>query len=270
MMKGSRVSGFALSRVTLLFTVLMLSACVTVVETPFNKKASEDKAVENYTQLGLGYLQQGRTDLSRQRLRKALSIKEDYAPAHDAMGLLWQTEGELDLAEEAFEKAISLDEDYSLAKHHLGRLYSQLKRYDDAEDYLQEAASNRFYDNRAAAYNDLALNHYRAGKADQAVADYREALRIAPYNVDALVNISTLLFEAQNYGESQKFFNRFDRLVKRQQTRHSAHSLWLGIKLATIALDTKRTIELATELKQNFPDSNEYNQYQQSLADASR
>ena len=264
MMKGSRV----ILRALLAMLVLSLAACVTVVESPFNKKASPEKAVDNYTQLGLGYMQKGRNDLARQRLRKALSINEDYAPANDAMGLLWQSEGELDLAEESFLKAISLDGDFSLAKHHVGRLYSQLKRYDEAEEYLSVAAQDRYYDNRASAYNDLALSYFRAGQSEKAIATYREALRISPYNVDSLVNISTLLFEAQDYSESGKYFDRFDRVVKRGQAGYSAHSLWLGIKLATIGQNTKRTIELATQLKQLYPESQEYKEYQQSLKDA--
>ena len=91
-------------------------------------------------------------------------------------------------------------------------------------------------------------------------------MRLAPYNVDALVNVSTLLFEAQNYEESLKYFDRFDRLVQRNQTRHTAHSLWLGIKLVTIQQNTARAIEFATELKQNFTNSTEYRLYQESLA----
>lgn len=256
------------SKALLLFMVMSLSACVTIVEGPFNKKASPQKAVENYTQLGLGYLQQGRTDWARQRLNRALQINEDDAPANDAMGLVWQAEGELDLAEESFKKALSSDSDFTLARHHLGRLYAQMKRYRPARNYLEEAVEDRYYDNRAAAYNDLALNEYRSGDTPAAMAGYRQALRLMPYNVDALVNLSTLLFEQQNYSESRKYFDRFDRLVEREQTRHTAHSLWLGIKLANLKPDTQRAIKFAKALKQNFSESEEYRLYRESLSDA--
>lgn len=260
------ITGF---RTPLLLVVLLmtlsLSACVTVVKGPFAEKASPQKAVENYTQLGLGYLKQGRPDWARQRLNHALDINEDYAPANDAMGLVWQAEGELDLAEEYFKKALSADDEFTLARHHLGRLYSQQGKYDDARDDLQEAAGNRYYDNRVAAYNNLGLNAYRSGDVPSAIDSYRQALRIMPYNVDALVNISTLLFESQDYDNSLKYFDRFDRLVKREQTRHTAHSLWLGIKLANVKLNTPKAIKLAKLLKQNFPDSTEYREYRESL-----
>ncbi|GGY44957.1 type IV pilus biogenesis/stability protein PilW [Bacterioplanes sanyensis] len=252
----------------LVLVAALSSGCVTVTESRFSAKASPKKAVENYTQLGLGYLQKGRPDWARQRLSKALEIDADYAPANDAMGLVWQAEGEEDLAEEYFRKALSFDGDYTQARHNLGRLYSRQGKHDEAEQYLQQAAGDRYYENRVSALNDLALNTYRQDERDQAIEVYMRALRIAPYNVDALVNASTLLFEAQRYEESQRYFDRFDRLVERDQTEHTAHSLWLGVKLTTIARQTQRAIQLATQLKQNFPQSDEYQMYQDSLKGA--
>jgi len=245
--------------------VLSLQACVTVEESRFSKKASPEKAVENYTQLGLGYLQKGRPDWARDRLQRALEIDPNDPQANDAMGLVWQTEGELDLAEDSFKKALREDPKFTLARHHLGRLYARMKRYKEARDLLSEVANDRYYNNRVGAYNDMALNFFRMGNSQGAIEAYTQSLRLAPYNVDALVNISTLLFEAQRYDESLKYFDRFDRLVERDQTEHTAHSLWLGIKLLTIHQQTSRGVALAAQLKQRFPDSEEYRMYQESL-----
>ena len=56
--------------------------------------------------MGLGYLNKGRPDWARDRLKKALDINPNDPEANDAMGLVWQAEGELDLSEEFFKKAI--------------------------------------------------------------------------------------------------------------------------------------------------------------------
>ena len=250
---------------TAITLVIGLQACVTVEESRFSKKASPEKAVDNYTQLGLGYLQKGRPDWARDRLQRALEINPDDPQANDAMGLVWQTEGELDLAEESFKKALREDPDFTLARHHLGRLYARMKRHKEARDLLSEVANDRYYNNRVGAYNDMALNFYRMENSQGAIEAYSPSLRLAPYNVDALVNISTLLFEAQRYDESLKYFDRFDRLVERDQTEHTAHSLWLGIKLLTIHQQTSRGVALAAQLKQRFPQSEEYRMYQESL-----
>ncbi|MDF1764637.1 MAG: tetratricopeptide repeat protein [Oleibacter sp.] len=249
-----------------MIAVVFLNACVTTTDSRLSKKASPEKAVENYTQLGLGYLQRGRPDWARERLHKALEIDPDDPAANDAMGLVWQTEGELDLAEEFFKKALKEKSDFVTARHHLGRLYMQTGRFKEAVQPLETAANDRYFNNRVEAYSDLALNYYRMDMPEQAITAYLQALRLAPYNVDALVNASTLLFEKQNYDESLKYFDRFDRLVQREQTLHTAHSLWLGIRLTTIKLDTARSIQFASELKRRFSNSNEYRMYQESLS----
>lgn len=247
---------------------LLLSACVTTTESRLTRKASPEKAVDNYTQLGLGYLQKGRPDLARERLQKALAINDKDAAANDAMGLLWQAEGEFDLAEEHFRRALKTDSKFTRARHNLGRLHLQMKEFSKAESDLKKASGDRYYDNRVGAYNDLALTYYRQGKVEEAIDAYNQSLRVAPYNAEALVNISTLLFEAQRYEESLRYFDRFDRLVQREQTLHTAHSLWLGIKLVNIQMNTQRAIAFATELKRNFPQSVEYRLYRESLSGA--
>jgi len=257
-----------ISSVVILMASVALASCVTVTESRLTKNKSPEKAVENYTKLGFGYLQ-AHPDRARKRFQKALSIDEDYAPANDGMGLLWQKESEFDLAEEFFKKAIREDSSYLLARHHLGRLYTQLKRYDDAEDELRRVAEDPYYDNRAAASNDLAMNYYLQGKTDESIQTYGETLRINPYNADALVNVSTLLFEAQRFDESQKYYDRLLRMVGRnKQTQQTAHSLWLGIKLANIHDQPQRAAQLASELKRDFPHSNEFRQYRESLSGA--
>lgn len=245
---------------------LLLASCVTVTESRLLSKKSPEKAVENYTQLGLGYLQNGHPDRARNRLLKALAIDENYAPANDAMGLLWQSEGEFDLAEEFFKKALKNDRKFTQAHHHLGRLYLQLKDYSKAHKSLKVATDDRYYDSRPEAYNDVALAYYREDNSAQAIESYTQTLRIAPYNVEALVNISTLLFEAEDYSNSLKYYDRLDRLAKENKVAHTAHSLWLGVKLATIQQNTGRAIALASDLKRLFPESEEYKLYKESLS----
>ncbi|MDO6805711.1 tetratricopeptide repeat protein, partial [Wenyingzhuangia sp. 1_MG-2023] len=98
---------------------------------------------------------------------------------------------EYDLAEDFMRKAIANDSSYTAAKHHLGRLYIQMKEYDKAKKWLETAAGDRYYDSRASAYNDLALNYYRQNQPANAIDSDMEAVRVAPYSVDALVNVST-------------------------------------------------------------------------------
>lgn len=253
-------------KITLLvFLACMSVACVTTTKGGFSEKASPDKAAENFTKLGLAYLQQGNVNRARDRLRKALEIRPKYAPAHDAMGLLWQREGEIDYSKESFLKAIEYDPKFNLARHHLGLLMLQKREYKRADEQFLKVSEDRFYENRPQIFKDLAASAYQQKKPQKAVGYYRTALRIVPYDATALVNISTLLFQLQQYKESDKYFQRLEKMVKDKTTKHTAHSLWLGIRLSVLLKKPRTARALAAALKKNFPKSKEFKAYKRSL-----
>lgn len=249
----------------IIFLACVSVACVTTTKGGFSEKASPEKAAENFTKLGLAYLQQGNVNRARDRLRKALNIRPKYAQAHDAMGLLWQREGELDYSEESFLKAIKYDPKFNLARHHLGLLMMQKKEYKRADQLFLQVSQDRFYENRPQIFKDLAISAYEQKKLKKSVGYYRTALRLVPYDATALVNISTLLFELKSYKEANKYFKRLQRMVKDKATKHTAHSLWLGIRLSILLNEPRTTRSLALKLEKSFPKSKEFKAYKGSL-----
>ena len=251
--------------IVLTLSAAVLSACVTTTESSLTRKKSPEKAVENYTKLGLGYLQKERFDVAKQRLDRALEIDPDSAQANDAMGIYYLTQGEVELAEEYYQKAIDSDSDYLEARHHYAQLLMQQKRYDDACDELEDVVEDVDYQQRGRALQDLGKCYYSKGENDKAIAIYKKALRGRNFNASVLLNLSTVLFEQKSYKESWNYFLRLDDLVERKQTQHTAYSLWLGIKLANIQGDAKRSGRYARELTQKHKDSVEYQLYKKSF-----
>lgn len=250
--------------VALLCSSLLLSACVTTVESRLTRKADPQKAVDNYTQLGLGYIQQGRYDRARARLNRALEIDADYAPANNAMALLLQSEREPELAEEYFLKSIDLDSGFSQGQYHYGMFLMREERYEKACLHLNNAAQDVEYQQRGKAYQQLGLCYYRDGKIDLAISTYERMLKVQRFNAPVLVNLSTLLYEKGRYDDAQQYYNRFTRLVERKKSQHSANSLWLGVRLARVNQNKAQEKKLAEELKAKFSDSEEYKRYKAS------
>lgn len=255
----------SLQLVIVLCASLIASACVTTVESRLTRKADPAKAVDNYTQLGLGYIGQGRYDTARQRLNRALEIDADYAPANNAMALLLQSEHEPEAAEEYFQKSLDLDSDFSQGQYNYGMFLMQQQRYDEACQHLNNAAKDVEYPQRGKASQDLGLCYYRNDQIELAIATYERALNGQRFNSPVLVNLSTLLFEAGRYQEAAAYFDRFLRMVARKQTQHSANSLWLGIKIARQLGRKQQLIIHAKQLTQEFSQSEEYKLYKASL-----
>lgn len=254
----------SLQLVVLLCGSLLLSACVTTVESRLTRKADPEKAVDNYTQLGLGYIQQGRYDRARVRLNRALEIDPDYAPANNAMALLLQSEREPELAEEYFLKSIDLDSSFSQGQYNYGMFLMRDERYEKACQHLKNAAQDVEYQQRGKAFQELGLCYYRDGKVELAISTYERMLKVQRFNAPVLVNLSTLLYEKGRYDDAQQYYNRFTRLVDRQKSQHSANSLWLGIRLARVINNRADEQKLAEELRNKFPDSEEYKRYKSS------
>ena len=255
----------SLQLVILLCGSLLLSACVTTIESRLTRKADPEKAVENYTQLGLGYIQQGRFDRARARINRALEIDSEYAPANNAMALLLQSEREPELAEEYFLKSIDLDDEFSQGQYNYGMFLMQQNRFDEACQHLKNAADDVQYQQRGKASQNLGLCYYRNGQVDLAITTYERMLKVQRFNAPVLVNLSTLLFEKGRYEEAQQYYNRFTRIVAREQSQQSANSLWLGIRLARVRNNEKAVKKLANQLKANFPLSAEFQLYSETL-----
>ncbi len=252
-------------RFLLIFVLLnTVTACVTTTIGGFSDKASPEKAAENYTKLGLAYLRQGSTQRAREKLKKALDIRPEYAPAHDAMGLLWQSVGELEYAQESFLSAIKYDSKLNEARHHFAILLMQEKQYAKADKQLLLISEDRFYTNRPQVFKDLAISAYQQQENQKAVMYYRRALRLTLYDATVLVNLATLLFEMEDYTEANKYFLRLDKMVASGASKHTAHSLWLGVRLANALKQPSIEIERGRELEMKFPASPEYAQYKKS------
>ena len=244
---------------------LFLSACVTTSDSRLTRKADPVKAVDNYTQLGLGYIQQGKYDIARARLNRALEINSDYAPANNAMALLLQSEQEPEAAEEYFLKSIGLDDEFSQGQYNYGMFLMQNQRYDEACQFLDNAARDVEYTQRGKASQNLGLCYYRQGEIELAISTYERTLKSQRFNAPILVNLSTLLFEVDRFEESDSYYVRFLRMVERDQSKHSSNSLWLGIKLAQHFEESDKIKNLAAELKRDFPKSKEYQLYKASI-----
>jgi len=255
----------SLQLVILLCGSLFLSACVTTIESRLTRKADPVKAVDNYTQLGLGYIGQGRFDRARARLNRALEIDPDYAPANNAMALLLQSEREPELAEKYFLKSIDLDDEFSQGQYNYGMFLMQHKRYSEACQYLKNAARDVEYQQRGKASQNLGLCYYRDGKVDLAISTYERMLKGNRFNSPVLVNLATLLLEARRYDEAQHYYDRFTQIVERKQNQQSANSLWLGIKLGRINQNANAVKELSAQLKNDFSQSAEYELYRKTL-----
>lgn len=246
-----------LGLVSIFLSVFLLSSCVSNIDTGA-PKVDKQKALEAHVKLGMNYLQKGDRDRAQRSFAKAQELDSRSAEAMQGVALVHQINGELELAEEKFKKALKLRADFSMASIELSyaRFLYAAERYDEAIGFLEAASSDINYPSRVNALYLLGLCSLQLGDRVRAIGSFEHALNINPRYAPAAIELAELYFEDRVYPDAKKYLDIFGA-----NSRQSARSLWLGIRLERIFGNKDKEASYALALKNLHPYSKEYLEY---------
>jgi type IV pilus assembly protein PilF len=207
---------------------------------------------EVQTKLGIGYLREGKLDLAYNRLSKAIEADPDYSTAHNAMGTLQERLGDLARAEEQFQTAVRLNPSDSSAQSNYGSLLCRTGRYEEGEQRFLQALKNSLYERPEVAYANAGLCMMAAGNPEKAETYFRAALQRNPRMAAALEAMAQISFETQRYLPARAYLQRFGEV-----SEFGPAQLWLGVRIERELGDKAAANRYARKLRENFPDSNE-------------
>nr|WP_323053024.1 type IV pilus biogenesis/stability protein PilW [Marinobacter sp. NP-4(2019)] len=247
---------------TVVLVMFLVSGCVTVSDSRFSREEDRDKAVHNYVQLATAYIGQGNLERARKHLDRALELSPDNAGALSAMALLQNSDGESKLAEESFRKALSSDQDYTRGRVYYGAFLYGERRFGEARDQFLAASKDTKYEDRASVFFNLGMSEERLDNNDAAVAAYRRSVELSRGDAKSLLALSRTLVKEGDYSVASRYYDRLIRLMQQNpRYRHSPESLLTGIRIARYFDERDRESSLALQLRNNFPESVEYQQY---------
>lgn len=265
-MKG-RAQSSPLFTAAWLLLGLVLSGCVTTTDSRFSREADRDKAVSNYVQLATAYIGQGNLDRARHHLDRALEISPDSSEAHAAMGLIHSADGEPELAERSFKRAISKDGGYSRARVYYGAYLYSHSRFSEARDQFSVASRDTGYRERGAVFYNLGMTEERLGNREEAEAAYRRAVELTRGEARTLLSLSRVLVEMEDYSAASRYYSRLQAMIQRDtRLTHSPESLYTGVRIARHFGDRNQEVSLALLLRNEYPNSAEYQQYKVLIA----
>lgn len=247
----------------LLVSLLAITGCTT--NATRDEIASPEAALDAYTRLGLQYLQAGDTVSAKNSLQRALTIDSSYAPAFNGLALVFQTESEPELAEEYFRKAISAEPQAAIYHNNFGAFLFAQQRYPEACTEIARATEDPFYNKRAQAFENLGRCYRLIDRNDAAEHAFARSLKLNPRRVQALVELSELLYLKGDLRGASTWYEQFSSLVEAKRTSHYPKSLWLGIRLARETGNAGKAAAYALILKNLYPQSPEYRSYKESI-----
>ena len=210
------------------------------------------RLAELYTQLGIGYLREGKYDIASRRLNRALELEPKYAAAHHAMALLQEQLKQTKESELHYRRAIELDPADSEALNNYGRFLCTQGRLDEAEARFLTAVDNPLYETPQAAFSNAGVCLYQAGNLDRAETYLRQALQADPKLPTALLTMAELSLAKERHLPARAYLQRYLEVAP-----HSPRSLWLGIQVERELGDRNTVSSYALLLKAKYPDAQE-------------
>lgn len=254
--KGTLAGLRPMTRHPLLVSLAAVVALAGCVSSPYqDPEAQAARLALINLQLGVGYMQEGKTQLALEKLRKAVKVDPNSADAHLALALLYDRMGEDDAADLHFRDAMRLAPENASIQTNYGNFLCRLNRTAEAEQQFRQAAENRSYESPELAYFNAGLCMIRQGAPDRAEDYLRQALAASPQFPPALFSLADL---NQSQGRSQQaraFLQRYH-----DTSPPSAQSLALGVRIERSLGDAKAAATYSELLRTRFPDSPEARQ----------
>ena len=154
----------------------------------------DPKHAEAYNGLGYLYLHKGKPLRAEENFKKAISKNRRYPEAWINLGVVYYQKEEYAKAIKKFEKAISYAPGSSEAFRLLGCAYYKEGELEKAEEALK---TSLMYTKSADAHNSLGVVYMEKGLYEDAVLEFKKALRITPSHTNALQNLSAAMMRAQ-------------------------------------------------------------------------
>ena len=232
--------------------LVLLSGCATEPQRQNEKVTDPKKVAELNTQLAVAYLRDGDNELALKKLNRAIGADPNYAPAYSTLGLLYNRIGEFDSADKNFRKALRIAPDNSSILNNYGQVLCQNGMHAKGQEMFLHANENPLYRTPEIALNNAGTCAVDAGDLSAAETYFREALQINPRLAPTLLQMASLSYDLQRWLPARAYLQRYLEVG-----RHTARSLWLGIRIERELGDKDALASYELQLRNNFPDSKE-------------
>lgn len=160
----------------------------------------------------------GRLERAITRYRRALSLRPDYADAHNNLGVAYAAQGRTLDAMFHYQRALVLNPNHRNAHNNLGTALVSLGRHAEAVPHYEQAID--LSPASPDAHYNLGIALAGAGRIDEAILRYRKAIFLKRDYAEAHNNLGNLL---SSQGRTEAAVGHYERALACDP--HHAHSL---------------------------------------------
>jgi len=229
---------------------IFLSAC-TYSGSDMDSEQSA-RAADINARLGVGYLRQGKYDIAKEKLEKALSQDPNNADIYHYLAELYRRVDEPELAEGYYQRALDYNENDSALMNNYSVFLCGQKKYKEANKYFNKVMKDPVYQRKDLVYENMGLCAKSQGNLFLAEKHLNKALAMNPRLPNTILNLAQISFDKQQLKQADFHFKRYVKMAQ-----HTPQSLWLGYLLEKQIGNKNQAVSYATLLKGKFPDSRE-------------
>lgn len=164
------------------------------------------KNSETHYRIAEIYFQLEEYEKARDAFLVFLTLKPNHIHALNYVGYIYEKLRSYEKAAHTFEQVLKIAEDNLYALNHLGLAYKQLNRLEEAEFVLRKAlridpeCENPDCKN---LHNYLGLIHLQRGEIGDAIAEFRDSIRLFPNDVWPRQQLASIYEDHDRYFEAQ-------------------------------------------------------------------
>ncbi len=152
------------------------------------------------------YFQLEEYENARDAFLTFLTLEPNSITALNYVGYISEKLSNYATAAEYYERVLNISADNLYALNHLGLAYKQIQRFDEGIEVLHKALSLDPRCERPECenlHNYLGLIYLEQGKIGEAIAEFRESIRLFPVDIWARQQLGALYENQQRYFEAQ-------------------------------------------------------------------
>jgi tetratricopeptide (TPR) repeat protein len=161
-----------------------------------------DEDTKQAIALAREYYEKHEYDLAERQLEKVAEATRGFADMHNMRGVIHHDRGRLEQARDEFEQALAINPSYTEAALNLAVTYNDLGNYEDAQRVYKSTvhrngatseAIDPFAKGKIAnLHAELAQAYLDVGLPNEAVQEYRNAIRLCPDFADLRVKLAAV------------------------------------------------------------------------------
>jgi tetratricopeptide (TPR) repeat protein len=170
-------------------------------------------------------------------------------------GSVFFQRGYMEQAAASFQIALRDDPQSAEAVYGIGSVYLNQEKTVEARESFERALKLRtsYPDTLANSWNNLGLIAARGGHADEAIPDFREALKLSPDHMIALVNLGSAYRQQKRWDDARKTYER--ALVVNARDAEANYGLGMVFAESDDTAHAFDSLQRALQLRPVYPEA---------------